>query len=463
MLIADLKIDYQFRIGPLLLLILPNLGRAQQTTLSIRQTLEKVASNLPALEAVRHQAQYMQENISLAKNSLVPDLTVGYQANMATFNNITGMSYPGYLLPISGPPAVNNEMNFVPGTAAGMLLKWNPVTFGQRQAAIQSAVAQYKAANATYNEQLFRYQFEAINVYLEAVGLLKVKQVAGAVIDRYRINLDQSLVLARTGLKPGVDTAQFQSALAQAEIDYLVSEKNYLQKMTELSRLTGLTVQADRLRLTDTLLQSAVLREDSVSIINHPVYQAMEAQKNQTAAGLLALRRSWVPQLDLWGNLYARGSGISANGTINKSEGWGFSRTNAGIGIQLSFPVLQFSRLSIQKRQYDALLKADVSRLEQVRLNITKQVENATFQYQQDLKIAVRTPFQLNIARSVYEGLKISYEAGLIEYTRLYQAQYELTRSEINHVTAQLQLWRSLLGLAIAQGNLSLFLDQLNQ
>ena len=77
------------------------------------------------------------------------------------------------------------------------------------------------------------------------------------------------------------------------------------------------------------------------------------------------------------------------------------------------------------------------------------------------MKIATKTPLQLKIAGDVYEGLALSYEAGLIDYTRLYQAQYELTRAELNNATAQLQLWRSLLAVAVAKGNLGIFLDQL--
>src|SRR5688500_15981712 len=90
----------------LLLIVLadPGLAAAQTVKLSIKETLEKVQHNLPQLEAYRQQAMAAQENVSLAKNSLVPDLTPGYQVNLATVNNITGMSYPGFLLPISGPP-----------------------------------------------------------------------------------------------------------------------------------------------------------------------------------------------------------------------------------------------------------------------------------------------------------------------------------------------------------------------
>ena len=81
----------------LLSIVAPGIVIAQPAKLSIKETMEKVQHNLPQLEAYRQQAEAAKENISLAKNSLVPDLTAGYQVNMATYNNITGMSYPGFL------------------------------------------------------------------------------------------------------------------------------------------------------------------------------------------------------------------------------------------------------------------------------------------------------------------------------------------------------------------------------
>jgi len=446
---------------PFFTLFIPWIANAQPVKLSIKETLEKVQHNLAQLESYRQQAAAVKEDISLAKSSLVPDLTAGYQVNMATYNNITGMSYPGFLLPISGPPSATNEMNFIPGTALGALVKWNPFTFGQRNAAIEKATAQYKQANAVYNEQLFQYQYAAVNLYLEALYLKQVLRISEAVTERYKVSLEQSLVLAKNGLKPGIDTAQFQSAIIQTEIDYLQTEKTYLQKIEELTRLTGIETPAGSMLLTDSTLKPSLNTDDSTAFGNHPYLLNIEAQKNITEAGLREIQRSWAPQLDIWGNVYARGSGIDAHSVVNKADGFGLSRTNAGIGLQLSFPVLQFSKINIRKKQYYLLLKSDEAKLAQARFDIAKQVESATLQYKQDAKIAAKTPVQLKIATDVYEGLKLSYEAGLIDYTRLYQSQYELTKAELSNATAQLQLWRSLLSIAIAKGNLAIFTEHL--
>lgn len=436
---------------------------AQSPRLSIRETIQKVQTNLPQLEVFRQQTSATRKGIQLAKNSIVPELTVGYQVNMATFNNITGMNYPGFLLPISGPPSVTNDLNFVPGSAAGALIKWNPIAFGQRTADIENATAQFKQANAVYNEQLFQYQYIAINTYLEAVYYKQLLKSEQAAIDRNKTGLEQSLVLAKNGLRPGIDTAQFQSAIAQSEINLLQTERAYLEKLTEISRLTAMDSIGENVILTDTVFNSGInLSIDTGSYITtHPHYQTLEAQKNSTAAGLKGIQKSWVPQLDIWGNLYARGSGVDATGQINKPDGFNLSRTNAGVGVQLSFPVLQFSKVNIKTKLYESLLKADEARLAQAQLDISKQTATALQQYQLDVKIAAQSPILLNAANDVYEGLKISYDAGLIDYTQFAQAQYELLKAEVNNANARLQLWRSLLSVALSRGNLNLFTEQL--
>ncbi len=129
--------------------------------------------------------------------------------------------------------------------------------------------------------------------------------------------------------------------------------------------------------------------------------------------------------------------------------------------MQLSFPILKYNRVNIEKKQYQSLLQADNARLAQAQLDISKQIEAALMQYRQDVKIADKSPELLKAASNVYEGLKLSYETGLIDFTRLANAQYELQRAEVNNANARLQLWRSLLSIGVAKGNLNLFIEQL--
>src|SRR4051812_31107966 len=156
------------------LLILSFSVCAQQKPLSIRDALALVTSSQPQMKTYEQQSEAAGYNVKIARNSLMPELTVGYQAGYATYNNITGMSYPGLILPISGPPSTTNVYDPVAGTALAAMVKWNPLTFGQRQAAVEKAVTQFKLASSSYNDALFRQQYLVISTYLDAVYLQKL-------------------------------------------------------------------------------------------------------------------------------------------------------------------------------------------------------------------------------------------------------------------------------------------------
>ena len=193
----------------------------------------------------------------------------------------------------------------------------------------------------------------------------------------------------------------------------------------------------------------------------NPDYKYYQAQVAVSTANLKEVERGWRPRLDIWANAYARGSGVEADGTVDKANGWALSRNNYGAGVQLSFPILQFQKVNIQKRQYHSLLKADQAQLSQVSINLQRQIDTAEFNYRQNLLIAGQAPVQLIAMLYAYDGLKLSYQSGLIDFTSLIQGQYQLLNAETMQANAYLQVWKSLLDIAVSKGNLNLFTDLL--
>jgi outer membrane protein TolC len=457
------------KAGVLFLMILFNLGSAdtlyaQQTeVLSIDSLLAAIQQNLPRLQSYREQMSAGSQQIKLAQNTLMPDLTVGYQANYGTDNNISGMSYPGLLLPISGPVTKDNNYQLAAGTALSALLKWSPFTFGQRNALVETAKSQFQLANSQYNEQLFISQYTAVNTYLELLYLSKALLSMQENIQRNRINLQQAVTLGRTGLRPGSDSVQFQSALAQAQMDFLQSEKVYRQQQIALLQQAALPLSNNNLRLTDSVLLKKLpaIQDTTNNLSHHPVYQFYNAQKQVSAAELKQVKRSWMPELGFWGTAYSRGSDIGYDGTMKSSGGWNLSRNNFGFGVQLSLPILDFARWGIQKQQYTHLLNVREHLLKQTTLDLSAQLQSATVALQQNIRIAMQAPERLSAAQLAYQSLESNYKAGLIDYTRLAQGQYDLLTAEIEVYSSYVQAWQALLNLAVAEGGLSIFTNQL--
>lgn len=432
-----------------------------QEQISLRDIPILVQKNLPQLNAAKAKAESGKSLIDFEKRSLMPEFTVAYQANIATFNNITGMSYPGLIMPISGPPSVSNNNNFIPGSAATAFITWRPITFGQRKAAIDRAVANYNLANANYDELSLRYKVIAISTYLEAVYFKHLSKNSKANISRFSNSLQQSLVLSKNGLKPGIDTIQLQSSLAQAQIELLQNENNYKQKLIELSSLIGKADDDKTLILADTVfaIETSLSPDLDINVQANPYYNASNAQKEFAKAQLSEVNRTWRPKLDFWANAYGRGSGVDALGNINRSDGLNLNRNNLGAGFQLSFPLLNFYQVSAKKKQYQEILKAEEFSLQQTIVELNKQKDLATQQYMANSDILKKSAIRLNAAELTFNSIIISYETGLVDFTRLIQAQVELQQAEINFANAQLNIQRSLLDISLVKGDLDLFFN----
>jgi outer membrane protein TolC len=73
-------------------------------------------------------------------------------------------------------------------------------------------------------------------------------------------------------------------------------------------------------------------------------------------------------------------------------------------------------------------------------------------------RIAQNTPIQLAAARATEQQATARYKAGLGNIAEVAEAERLLTQAEIDNSLAQLGIWRALLGVAAAQGDLTPFL-----
>ncbi len=72
--------------------------------------------------------------------------------------------------------------------------------------------------------------------------------------------------------------------------------------------------------------------------------------------------------------------------------------------------------------------------------------------------MAQNTPIQLEAARTTEQQATARYKAGLGNIVEVAEAQRLLTQAEIDNSLAQLGIWRAMLGVAAAEGELTPFL-----
>jgi len=168
---------------------------------SLQELLKQAEANYPLLKAKAFEIEAGQSNVTSAKNTAIPTLDTAYQLNYSTYNNITGMATTQFIVPMTGPPSSDNIYNGVYGSAASLLLNWEPFTFGQRSARIDVAKANLHYNEADAKLEIFKHQINVVNIYLDA---LKAQEL----IKVYSKNLERSRENVRTVLTKPNDVRQ---------------------------------------------------------------------------------------------------------------------------------------------------------------------------------------------------------------------------------------------------------------
>ena len=146
---------YRVTVATLVLLLIScqsalaqsNDGKTKAFTLE--EAVNFALKNYPAVRASIEQLSAARAGVGLAKTSYLPRADMLWQSNRATRNNITGLLLPQSVIsPISGPVLPFTSNDSVWGSAAGLLVSWEPFDFGRRGATVNAARAGQNVANS---------------------------------------------------------------------------------------------------------------------------------------------------------------------------------------------------------------------------------------------------------------------------------------------------------------------------
>ncbi len=465
------KVKQGFRLTLLngLFLSLSNLVFSQPGTDSgqakLRFLLEMAEKNYPAIAVKEEEAEAAKNSVLLEENTWLPSLDASYQANYSTYNNITGMSYPGQLMPISGPPSTGNFNDPVPGSGASLLLNWEPLTFGQRSASIEYNQKLYEKRLGAVEDEVLRTKFKVAFLYLDMVAANELMKAYQKNIERNEFNLVQVSTLINSGLRPAVDSLKFRGELSRSNIELfklqnqLETQKQQLQELLVLENLPDITPDSPFFVDLPNDPFENMDKDSRESPALRIARSGFEAEK----ARLKQINRSWAPRLEFWGTAYARGSGIRYDGEVNKAEGWSFSRYNYGMGLQLIFPVLDLTNVKLRSTRQEWITRSAESNLRYTKNALIHQENIALNDLNTSRRIAKEAPVEYRANESAYKAIQRRYNEGLIDYTELIQSQYDLLNSEAGLKNAYVDAWKALLNLAVIHGDINIFLNQLGE
>lgn len=424
---------------------------AQVQSVSLTQLLQAAEQNHPIWLARKYESDAKRSQKEVLKNTTLPNIDATYQANIATFNNLTGMFYGQGLLPISGPPSYNNSFSPTTGSAVGLMATWSPLTFGALGAKIKVAEQEILAYESETQDRLLRHQTQVIQQYLEVFRIQSLLQING----KNQQRLSKMLVLVRdlvkNGLKPEADTSFVRSELIRNQIEQRSYEGQIQRSKTKLAELIGQT----SVEVTDTtwLNQLPTIAQNQ-TMISHPSEQVVLRLNEVENARLGAIQKGFLPKLTFFGTTFARGSGVN-NGFL---IGLGFQRFNYGLGVHLAVPILKGTEKNTLLSQQNLRIKATHEQLNVVRLSLQQQMASAQSLLDETREITNRMPDLLNETQKVFGASQQRYQTGLVSLNEVIQAQYQLQKVESEASLAKLNVWQALLLYAYAKGDLNVFL-----
>jgi outer membrane protein TolC len=339
------------------------------------------------------------------------------------------------------------------------LLSWEPFDFGYRSATV--GVAQAAQTRATAELSLTRLDVAGGvgGAFLALAATQQQVRAAQADVDRRQVLANTVHVLVQQELRPGADASRADAELAAAKIQLIRAQEVETQAQTTLAELLGIAgieVEIDASALVGTQPGPYV---SPSPLSSHPVAQVETASLFQARAREKALARSYYPRFNLQGSLSGRGSGANPNGTFQTgADGLNLERRNWAAGLTVTFPVLDIASLHFRKQIEQANGRALEADYEKAFQSLTAQSQRAKAAYDSALLVSQNTPVELQAARLGESQARARYQAGLASIVEVADAQRLLLVAEMEDALARLALWRTILGQALAQGDLEPFL-----
>jgi outer membrane protein len=433
--------------------------------LTLNQAVERALKNYPSIRVSQEQINAAAAGIQLARTAYLPRVDVIAQANRATRNNVFGLLLPQSTIPpMSGPVLGTNNTGTAWGSALGGLVTWEPFDFGLRKASVDAAAAVRAQHEATLKRTQFDVAVAAADAYVTLVAAQETVHAAQAGVDRAEVLARTIGALVNSQLRPGADASRAQAELAAARTQLIQARQAVEVGRANLSQFVGLepaqiSVAAPR------LLQPPPERSaPALNTAANPVSVEQNAVVDQLRAQLKILERSYFPRFSLQGAAYARGSGAEVNGTnLGGVNGLGPTTQDVAVGFTVTFPVMDKASIRAREAAQSATIRAETARYQQIATDLTARWNAAIAVLDGSRNVAANLPVQVAAARAATEQATARYQSGLSNVDEVAEAQRLLSQAEIDEALARLAVWRALLGVATAAGDLQPFLAEVGQ
>lgn len=433
--------------------------------LTIAQAVDAALRNYPSIQVSQERINAAAAGIQLARTAYLPRVDALAQVNRATRNNVFGLLLPQNVIPpISGPVLGTNTFGTAWGSAIGVLVTWEPFDFGSRQANVNAAAAARAQSEATLKRTQFEVSVAAADAYVTLIAVQETVKAAQAGVDRADVILRTITALVNAQLRPGADASRAQAELAAARTQLIQAQQAVEVARVNVSQFVGLAPAQIAVSAPKLLQLPPERVASSLDTAANPIALEQNAAIEQLKSQLKILERSYFPRFLAQASTYARGTGAEINGhNLGGLNGLAPTIQNSALGFTVTFPVLDLPSIRARESVQSASIRAETARLRQIAADLTAQWNRAVATLAGTRNVAANTPVQVAAARAATEQATARYQSGLGNIDEVAEAQRLLTQSEIDDTLARLNVWRGLLAVATAAGDIQPFLAEASQ
>ena len=434
-------------------------------SMTVAQAVERGLQHYPAVQASEEQVNAAAAGIHLARTSYLPSVDVLGQVNRATRNNVFGLLLPQTVIPsISGPVLGTDNGRNVWGSAAGVLVSWEPFDFGRRQALVHSATAARDRAQRTVERTKFDLATETAAAFLTVLASDQAVRASQAAVDRARILAGSVKALVDANLRAGADLSRADTELDAAETQLFRAQQAAQVALTAVGQYTGIDAKAIRAAPGKLLQLPTANDTHTAHVEGNPAAQEQNAVMEESRARLQVLQRTYRPTFNLQAGGYGRGTGALIDGsTLGGGNGLAPNYFNAAGGVTIDFPLFSIFSLHAQEAQEAAMGRAASATYRQILIELQAQWSAAQATLAQARSIAAETPKEVQDAQTGFNQANAQYRSGLTNIVTVAEGQRLLAQAEIDNSLANLAVWRAMLQSQTAEGDIGHFLAEASQ
>jgi outer membrane protein TolC len=303
------------------------------------------------------------------------------------------------------------------------------------------------------------------DAFLTVVAAQQTAQAARAAVDSWQTVLKSIHALVAAELRPGADESRVQAELAAARTQVAQAEQAIDVARSTVAQFVGLEPSAISLnpgKSTGPL--PAERPEAPLDAVANPLALEQSAAIAQQQSQLKAIERTYYPQFFVQGVAAARGTGLLNDGArLGGLNGLVPTVQDYGLGLTVMFPAMD--RFAIREREamQSANIRAGQAQYQLVAANLQAQFNAALATLSGARRVAANTPAEVSAAQTALRQATARYQSGLAPIDDVAQAERLLVQAQIDDALARLNVWRGLLEIATARGDIQPFLAEVGQ